>query len=161
MNQLWWCCCSVAKSCLTLCNPMDCCTPGFSVLPYLPELVQIHVHWVSDAILPSHPLPPSSHFAFNLPQHQGIFQWVSSSHQVAKVLELYLQQQSFHEYSGLISFRNFWLDLLKVQGILNCLLQHHYLNASVLQHPSFFMVQLPHPHMTIGKTIALTIWTFV
>ena len=66
-----------------------------------------------------------------------------------------------NEYSGLISFRNFWLDLLKVQGILNCLLQHHYLNASVLQHPSFFMVQLPHPHMTIGKTIALTIWTFV
>ena len=66
-----------------------------------------------------------------------------------------------NEYSGLISFRIFWLDLLEVQGILNCLLRHHHMNASVLQHPSFFMVQLPHPYMTIGKTIALTIWTFV
>ena len=113
MNQLWWCCCSVAKSCLTLCNPMDCCTPGFSVLPYLPELVQIHVHWVSDAILPSHPLPPSSPLLSIFPSIK-VFSRVSSSHQVAKVLELYLQQQSFHEYSGLISFRVEWFDLLAI-----------------------------------------------
>ena len=67
---------------------MDCSTPGSPVLHYLPESAQIHVHWVSDAIQPSHPLSSPSHFAFNLSQNQGLFQWVSSSHQVAKVLEL-------------------------------------------------------------------------
>ena len=86
---------SVAQSCLTLCNPMDCSTPGFLVHHQLPELAQTHVHWVSDAIQPSHPLSTPSPSAFNLSQHQGLFQWVSSSHQVAKVLELQLQHQSF------------------------------------------------------------------
>ena len=81
-----YCCCSVAKSCLTLCNPMDCSTSGSSVLHYLPEFTQTHVHWVGDAIQPSHPLSPPSPPAFNLSQHQGLFQWVSSLHQVAKVL---------------------------------------------------------------------------
>ena len=70
--------------------------PGSSVLHCLPELAQTHVHWVSDAIQPSHPLSPPSPPAFNLSQHQGLFQWVSSSHQAAKILELQLQQQSFH-----------------------------------------------------------------
>ena len=86
---------SVAQSCPTLCNPMNCNTPGFHVLYCLPEFGQIHVHWVNDAIQPSHPLsypfPPS----FNLSQHQGLFKWVSPSHQVAKVLEFQLQHQSF------------------------------------------------------------------
>ena len=82
-------CCSVTKSCLTLCNSMDCIMPVFPVVHYLLELAQTHVHWVSDAIQPSHPL------SLNLSQHQGLFQWVGSSHQVAKVLELQLQHQSF------------------------------------------------------------------
>ena len=76
----------VTKSCLTLCNPMDCSTPGSPVLHYLPKFAQIHVHWVGDTILPSHPWLSSSPFAFNLSQHQSLLQWVSSPHQVAKVL---------------------------------------------------------------------------
>ena len=95
-SQFVLCCCSVAKSCLTLCNPTDCSTPGFPVLHYLPEFAQTHVHWLSDAIQPPHPLSPTSPPALNLSQHQSLFQWVSSSHQVAKVLEFQLQHQSFH-----------------------------------------------------------------
>ena len=84
---------SVTQSCLTLCNPMDCSTPGFSVHHQLPELAQTHVYWVGDAIQPSHPLLPPSLPAFTLSEHQGLFQWISSSHKMAKVLEL--QHQSF------------------------------------------------------------------
>ena len=83
-------CCSVAKSCLTLCEPMSCSMSGFPTLHYLLEFAQIHFHWVNDAIPPSHPLSPPSPPALNLFQHQGLFQWVGSSHQVAKVLELHL-----------------------------------------------------------------------
>ena len=86
---------SVTQSCPTLCNPMDCSTPGFHVHHQLLELVQTHVHWVSDTIQPSHPLSSPFPPAFNLSQHQGLFKWVSSSNQVAKVLELQLQHQSF------------------------------------------------------------------
>ena len=88
-------CSSVSKSCPTLCDNMDCSTPSFLVLHYLPEFAQAHVHWVGDAIQPSHPLSPPSPLALNLSHHQGLFQWVSSSHQVTKVLEPQLQQQSF------------------------------------------------------------------
>ena len=87
--------CSVAQSCATLCALMDCSTPGFPVLHYLMEFVQTHVHWVSYVIQPSHPLSSPSPPSLNLSQHQGLFQWVSSLHQVAKVLELQLQHQSF------------------------------------------------------------------
>ena len=87
------CCCSVGKSCPALCDPTDCNMPDSSVLQYLPEFAQVHVHWVSDAIQPSHPLLPPSPFAFEFSQHQGLFQWVGFSHQVAKALEL--QCQSF------------------------------------------------------------------
>ena len=79
---------SVAQSCLTLCNPMDCSTPGFPVRCWLQELAQTHVHWVGDAIQPSHPLLSPSSPAFNLTQHQCLFQWVSSSHQVAKSIRV-------------------------------------------------------------------------
>ena len=82
---------SVTQSCPTLCNPMDCSTPGFTVHHQLPELAQIHVHQVGDAIQPSHPLSCPSPPAFNLSQHQGLFQGVSSLHQVAEGLELQLQ----------------------------------------------------------------------
>ena len=86
---------SITQSCPTLCNPMDCSMPGLPVHHQLPELPQTHVHWVSDAIQPSHPLSSPSPLAFNLSQHQGLFQWVSSSHQVAKLLELQLQHLPF------------------------------------------------------------------
>jgi len=86
---------SVAQSCPTLCNPMDCSKPGFPVHHLLLELAQTHVHQVGDAIQPSHSLSSPSPPAFNLSQHQGLFQWVSSSHQVTKVLEFQLQHQSF------------------------------------------------------------------
>ena len=85
----------VAKLCLTLCDPMDHSTPGLPVHHQLLEFTQTHVHWVSDAIQPSHPLLSPSPPAFNLSQHQGLFKWVSSSYQVAKVLEYQLQHQSF------------------------------------------------------------------
>ena len=86
---------SVAQSCPTLCDPMNRSTSGLPVHHQLPELTQTHVHQVSDAIQPSHPLSSPSLPAFNLSQHQGLFQWVSSSHQVAKILEFQLQHQSF------------------------------------------------------------------
>ena len=142
---------SVAQSCLTLWDPMDCSTPGFPVLHYLPEFAQTDVHWVGDAIQPSHPLSAPSPPAFNLSQHQDLFQWVSSLHQVVKVLDLQLQHQSF-QYSGMISFRTDWFD---------CLLQHHSSKASILWCSAFFMVQLSHPYLITRNTIAFTIWTFV
>ena len=86
---------SVAQSCPTLCDPMDCSTPGLPVHHQLPEFPQTHVHWVGDAIQPSHPLSSPSPPTFNLSQHQGLFKWVSSSQQVAKILEFQLQHQSF------------------------------------------------------------------
>ena len=153
-------CCSVTKSYLTLCNPMDCSTPGFSVLHYLLELAQTHVHRVGDAIHPSHPLSSPS-FAFNLSQHQGLFQGVGSSHQVAQVLELQFQHQSFQWIIREDFFWIDWFDLLSVQGTLKSLLQHHSSKASILQHLAFFRIQLWHPYTTTGKTIALTRQKFV
>ena len=152
----------VTQSCPTLCDPMDCRSPGFPVLHYFLKFAQTHVHWVGDAIQPSHALLPPSR-VFNLSQHQGLFQLVSSSQWVAKVLELQPACPS-NEYSGLISdliLRIDWLDLLAVQGPLKSLLQQHGLKASILWHSAFFMAQLSHPYITIGKTIALTRQTFV
>ena len=132
---------------------MDCSSPGLPVHHQLPEFTQTHVRQISDAIQPSHPLLSPSPPAFNLSQDQGLFQWVSSLHQVLE----FLPQQN--EYSGLISFK---IDnLLAVQGTFRSLLQHHSSKASILQHPAFFMVQLSHAYMTTGKTIAMTRWTFV
>ena len=184
---------------------MDYSTPGFPILCCLLEFAQTYVHWVGDAVPPSHPLLPPSPLALNLSQHQAFFPWVSSSHQVARVLELQLQHQSFHvhnqlqelaqthvchvgdathtshpllspsppafslsqyqdlfqwvsfshqvakvlelqlqhptnEYSGLISFRIDWFDLLAVKGTLKILLQHHSSKGSILQRSAFFMV---------------------
>ena len=151
--------CSVTQSCLTLCDPMDHSTPGFPVLYYLQEPAQTHVCWVSDAMQPSHPPSSPSPPAFNLSQHQGLFKWVSSLHQVAKVLEL--QHQPFQWISGLISIRVDWLDLLAFQGNLKSLLQHHSSKVSILQSSAFFIVQLSQPYMTTGKTITLSRWNFV
>ena len=146
-----------------LCKPMGCNMPGFPVLHYLLEFAQTHVHWVGDAIQPSYALSPSFSPALNLSQLQGLFQWVGSLHQVAIVLErqLKLTLSPSKEYSGLISFRTDWFDLLAVQGTLKSLLKHHSSKASILWCSAFFMAQLSHPNMTIGKTIASTRWTFV
>ena len=140
---------------------MDCSMPGLPIHHRIPEFMQTHVHSVDDAIQPSHPLSSPSPPTFNLSQHQGLLKWVSSSHEVAKILEFQIQHQSFYEYSGLISFRMNWLDLLAVQGTLKSLLQHHSSKASIFWRSAFFRVQLSHPYMTTGKTIALTRWTFV
>ena len=94
-------------------------------------------------------------------QHLGLFQSVSSSHQVAKYWSFSISISLSNEYSGLIFFRMDWLDLLTVQGTLKSLLQHHSSKASVLQHSAFFIIQLSHPYMTTGKTIALIRRTFV
>ena len=151
---------SVAQSCLTLCDPMECSTPGLPIHHQFPESTQTHVHWV-DAIQPSHPLLSPSPPTFYLSQHQGLFKWVSSSHQVAKVLEFQFSISPSNEQPGLISFRMDWLDLLAVQGALKSLLQHHSSKASILRHSAFFIVRLSHPYMTTGKTIALTRRNFV
>ena len=151
---------SVAQSCLTLCDPTKHSTPGLPVHHQLPEFTQTHVHWVGDAIQPTHPLSSPSPPAHNPSQHQGLFQWVHSSHQVAKYWSFSISIIPSNEHPGLISFRMDWLDLLGVQGTLKSLLQHHSSKASILRH-SAFTVQLSHPHMTTGKIIALTRWTFV
>ena len=136
---------SVAQLCPTICNCMDCNNPGFPVHHQLPELTQTHVDQVGDAIQPSHPLLPPSPPASYLSRHQGLFQWISSLHQVAKVLEFQLWCLS-NEYSGLISFRMDWLDLIAVYGTLKCL-QHHSSKAmsslvlSFLYGPSLTSVQ--------------------
>ena len=152
---------SVTQLCLTLCNPMDHNMPGLPIHHQLLEFTQAHVHWVGDAIQPSHPLSSPSPPAFNLFQHQGLFKWVSSLHQVTKLLEFQLNISPSNEYSGLISFRMDWLDLLAVQGTLKSLLQHHSSKASILWCLASLIVQLSHPYMTTGKTIAFMRQTFV
>ena len=114
-----------------------------------------------ESLVPSYPLLSPSPPAFNLSQSQGLFQWVSSWHQVPKYWSFSFSMSSFNEYSGLISFRMDWLDFFAVQGIFKSLLQHHSWKASILQCSACFIVQLSHPYMTTGKTIALSIKIFV
>ena len=152
---------SVAQSCLTLCDPMDCSASGSPVHHQFLELAQTHVHWVGDAIQTSCPLSSPSAHAFSLSQHQSLFQWVNSLHEVAKYWSFRFSIIPSKEIPRLISFRMDWLDLLAVQGTLKSLLQHHSSKASILQHSAFFTVQLSHPYMTTGKTIALTRRTLV
>ena len=140
---------------------MNCSTPSLPVHHQLLELSQTLVHWVSDAIQASHPLSTPSLPAFKLSKHQDIFQSVSSLHQVAKYWSFNFNISPSNEYSGLIPFRMDWLDLLAVQGMLKSLLQYHSSKASILRHSTFFIIQLSHPYMTTGKTIALTRQIFV
>ena len=152
---------SVVQSCPTLCDPMDSSTPGFSVHHQLLEVTQTHVHWVSDAIQPSHPLsspllPPSSFPSIR------VFSNESALHiRWPKCWSFSFSISPSNEFSELISFRMDWLDLLAVQGTLKNLLPHHSSKASILWLSAFFIVQLLYPYMTIGKTIALTRQTFV
>ena len=144
---------SVAQSCPTLCNPIDCSIPGFPVYHQLPELVQTYVHQVSDAIQLSHPLlspslPPSIFPSIRVFSNESVLRirW-------PKYWSFSFSISPSSEYSGLISFRMDWLDLLAVQGTLESLLQHHSSTASILGHSAFFIVQVSHPYMTTGKTM--------
>ena len=126
---------------------MDCSTLGLPVHHQLPEFTHTHVHWVIDAIQPSHPLSSPFLPAFSFSQH-GQNYWsfnISTS----------------NEYSGLISFRMDWVALLAVQGTVKSLLQYHSSKASILRHSAFFIIQLSYPYMTTGKTTTLTRGTFV
>ena len=135
-------CCSVAQACLTFCHSTDCSMPVFHVFHHLPKFTRTHVYWVSDAIQPSHPLSSPSPPALNLFQHQGLSQWVISSHKVAKYWSFSFNISPFNEYSGLISFRTDWVDLLAVQQTFKSLLQHHSLKTSILQCWVFSKIQL-------------------
>ena len=124
---------SVAQSCPTLCNPMDCSMPGLPVHHQLLELTQTHVHRIGDAIQPSHPLSSPSPLAFHLSQHQGLFSNESALRiRWPKYWSFSFSISPSNEYSGRISFRMDWFDLLAVQGTLKSLLQHHSIKASVL-----------------------------
>ena len=136
-------------------------TPGFPVLHHLPELVLTPVHWVGDTTQLSRPLSSASPPALYLYSIR-VFSSESTPYiRWPKYWSFIFSISPSDEYSGLISFRIDWFDLLAVQGTLKSLLQHHSSKASVFRHSAFFMVQLSHPYMTIGKTIALTIWTFI
>ena len=151
---------SVAQLCLTLCDPMNLSTPDFPVHHQLPEFTQTHVHWVSDAIQPSHPLSSPSPPALNFSQHQGLFNESALHIRWPKYWSFSFSFSPSNEYSGLTSFRMDWLDLLAVQGTLKSLLQHYSPKSSILRHSAFFIVQLSHPYLSTGKTIASTRWTF-
>ena len=151
-------CCSVTQLRPVLCNLKDCSMPGFLVLHSLPEFAQTLVHWVDDAIQPSHSLLPPSPPALNLSQHWGFFQWAPLGIRSSKYWSFSLSISPCNEYSGLISFRIVWFDLV-FQGTFKSVLQNHSSKASILQCSASLMVQLSYPYMTAGKTIALTIWT--
>ena len=141
---------------------MDCSTPGFPIHHQLLELAQTHIHWVGDSIQPTHPLLSPSPPAFNLSQHQHLFQWVSSSHQVAKVSELQLQHQSFHEHSGLISFMTDWLvwSPCSPRNSQESSPTPQFKSINSLAF-SFSYGPLSNPYMTTGKPVALTRENFV
>ena len=139
---------------------MDDSTPGFPVLHHLLEFVQIHVHGVGYAIQPSHPLSPLLLLPSIFPSIRVFSDESALCIRWPKCWSLSFSISPSNEYSGLISFRMDWLDLLAVQGTLKSLLQYHSLKASILRHAGFFVVQLSHPYMTTGKTTALIRWTF-
>ena len=155
-NNFYYCC-SVAQSFLTLCNLMDCSMPGFPVhhqLLSLLKLMSIELQWhptIRPLLLPPSIFPSIRVFSNESGLHSRGPKYWSFSFSISPS----------NEYSGLISFRMDWLDLLAVQGTLKSLLQHHSSKASIFWCLAFFIVQLSHPYMTTGKTIALTRWIFV
>ena len=142
-------------------NPMNHSRPGLSIHHQLLEFTQTHVHWVGDAIQPSHSLSFPSSPALNLSQHHGLSNESALHIRWPKYWSFSFNISPFNEDPGLISFRMDWLDLLAVQGTLKSLLQHHSSKTSILRHSAFFTVQLSHPYMTTRKTIALTKRIFV
>ena len=153
-------CCSVSQSYPALCNTMDYSTPGFLILHHLPEISQtifIELVMPSNHLILCHPLLllPSIFPSIRVFSNESLLRirW-------PKYWSFRFSNSSSNEYSGLISFRIDWFDLLTVQGTLKSLLQHHTSKASILRCSAFFIVQISHPYMTTGKTIALTRWTF-
>ena len=133
---------------------MNRSTPGLPVHHQLPEFTQTHAHRVDDAIQPSHPLSSPSPPALNPSQHQGLSNESALHIRWPKYWSFSFNISPSNEHPGLISFRMDWLDLPAVQGTLKSLLQHHSWKASILQHSAFFILQLSHPYMPTGKTIA-------
>ena len=152
---------SVAQSCPTLCNPMNCSTPGLPVHHQLPEFTQTHVHRVHDAIQPSHPLSSPFPPAPNPPSIRVFSNESTLRRRWPKHWSFSFSIIPSKEHPGLIYFRMNWLDLLAVHGTLKSLLQHHSSKASILRRSAFFTVQLSHPYMTTGKTTDSTRRTFV
>jgi len=152
------CCCLVAKSCPTLCDPINCNTrlpcPSLS-----PKFAQTHIHWVGDAIQPSHPLSSPSPPAFNLYSIRVLSNELALHTGWPKYWSFSISPSN--EYPGLISFMTDWFDLLAVQRTLKSLLQHHNLKAAILRCSAFFVVLLSHLYMTTGKNRALTRQIFV
>ena len=146
-----------SQSCLTLCDPMDCSKPGFPVLHHLQELAQILIHSVSDAIKQFRPLLSPSPPAFSLYQHQDFSNELALHIRWPKYWSFSFSISPSNEYSGFVSFWIDCFDLLAIQGTLKSLSQHQSSKLSILQHSAFFIVQLSHPYMTTGRTIALTI----
>ena len=152
-----YCWCSLAKPHPNFCDPMDCSTPGYAVLHYLPDFDQTHAHWGDDAIQPFHNLLPSSPLSLifpasgSFPVRQPFALQGQSIGASVSVFPMNIQGWFLLGLTGLIS---------AVQGAFKRILQHHNLKASILWHSVFLMVQHSHPHMTTGKTIALTIQTF-
>ena len=140
---------------------MNCSIPGLPVHHQLPESTQTHVHWVGDAIQPSHPPSSPSSPALNLSQHQSLSNESALGIRWPTYWSLIFKISPSNEHPVLTSFRVDWLDLLEVQGTLKSLLQHHSSKTSILLCSAFFIVQLSHPYMTTRKTIAFTRWTFV
>ena len=123
------CCCLVIPLCLALCDAMDCSMKVFPALHYLPEFAQTYVHWIGYAIQPSHPLSPPSPAALNVPHHQSLFQWVSSSHRWPKFWSFSFSNSSPNEYSGLIFFKVDWFEFKGLSRIFS--------SITVLQHQVF------------------------
>ena len=148
-------------SCVRLCGPMNRSMPGLPVHHQLLEPTQTHVHWVSDAVQPSHPLSSLLLLPSIFPSIRVFSNESALSTRWPKYWSFSFNISPSNEHPGLIPFRMDWLDLLAVQGNLGSLLQHHSSKASILRRSAFFIVQLTHPYMTTGKTIALSRWTFV
>ena len=151
LESLCCCCCSAVKSRLTLCDPMDCSMLGFPVLYSLPDFAPFHVHWVSDGFSQWHPLPPSLLLPSVFPNIRVFFSESAHCIRWPKYWSFSFSISPSNEYSGLISFRIDWSDLLAVQGTFRGLLQHHSSKASILRCSAFFIVQLSHPFMTTEK----------
>ena len=150
--------CSVCQLCLTLCNLMDYSTPGLLVHHQFPELAQTHIHRVGDAIQPSHPLSSPFPPAFNFSSIRVFSNELVLHIRWPKYWSFSFNISPSNEYSGLISCRIDWLDLLAVQGTLKSLFQHHSSKASILWLSALFMVQFSHPYMTTGKIIIVLNW---
>ena len=151
----------VAQSCPTLCDSVYRSTPGLPIHHPLPEFTQTHVRWVGDAIQPSHPLSSPSPLPSIFPSIRVFSNESALRIRWPKYWSFSFNISPSNEYSGLIPFRIDWLGLLAVQGTLKSLLQHYSSKGSILRHSAFFTVQLSHPYITTGKTIALARRTFV